>query len=261
MSKTFKELSHWHNHRPLDQKAKIKLTPQQALRFQRRNQFFMAEMRDYAASLSSSVGGILEPETVFVAPTNNQQHKTYISAIMTDVSTGPNFTKGLQKPGKKAHSKVGKPSVKDMAASISQQKEMGIMHKQMRKWVYKRESFDKESNLVIRFTKVKEYMFSLSKDSHNVLEAEISTYLLDTLIQMLIANSNYRQEHKAMSIAVLIWETISRITKAKQGVSFDIASYVENIIKLLGLPNVSLHVQSQKKLSFNVLLSDPKWLI
>ncbi|KJK62905.1 hypothetical protein P875_00034257 [Aspergillus parasiticus SU-1] len=61
ISRISEELSHWHNHRKsLDTKTIHKLTGWQL----RRNQFFMAEMRLYAASLTNSTGGILKPETV-----------------------------------------------------------------------------------------------------------------------------------------------------------------------------------------------------
>lgn len=70
----------------------------------------MAEMRDYAASLTNAAGGILEPETVFVVLQKDREPKVTLK-----------WGKDQSKPGK-SPSKAGKPSVRDMAASARQEK-------------------------------------------------------------------------------------------------------------------------------------------
>ena len=62
----FREVTHWHNQRSLNQKTKVVVEkdPKIAKKALRRNQFFMAEMTSYAASLTNAVGKVLDPETI-----------------------------------------------------------------------------------------------------------------------------------------------------------------------------------------------------
>jgi hypothetical protein len=62
--KVFEELSHWHNHKHV---IAIKGSTQKLGFFaRRRNDWFMAEMHAYAASLTNAVGKALDPETIIV---------------------------------------------------------------------------------------------------------------------------------------------------------------------------------------------------
>ena len=66
-ARIFQEVTHWHNaKRRLDAKATKELTGKEKSRALRRNQFFMAEMFSYAASLTNAAGKMLEPETITV---------------------------------------------------------------------------------------------------------------------------------------------------------------------------------------------------
>ncbi|RJE24609.1 DEAD DEAH box helicase [Aspergillus sclerotialis] len=241
-STIFKELSHWHNHRwPVDQKANTVLTPQEISNIRRRNQFFMAEMRDYAASLTNAVGGILEPETVFIAPSKDKGK---------EAKSAPKWTKDKGKPGKQAPAKSGKPSVRDMATSARQEKQNEALDKQIQKWSYKRDSFDQEKVNATRFTKVQQYLATVPSDKRCMVEAEILTYVLGTLVEVLTCQSENIEENKAMSIIAFMWDIICRISKLRDGITADIEAGVSNTIKTFGLPSISLEIQSQRKLSF-----------
>lgn len=65
-AKVFKDATHWHNTRPVVAKnLSIRQKPHKRGFFAlRREQWLMAEMRTYAASLTNAVGKVLEPETV-----------------------------------------------------------------------------------------------------------------------------------------------------------------------------------------------------
>ena len=63
----FREVSHWHNTKPLQSRSgPIVKDEKAAKKALRRNQFFMSEMTTYAASLTNAVGRALEPETIHV---------------------------------------------------------------------------------------------------------------------------------------------------------------------------------------------------
>ncbi|KAG5301698.1 DEAD/DEAH box helicase [Histoplasma ohiense] len=51
------------------------MTEKQAFFANRRNQRFMSEMADYAASLTNATGGILKPETIFVQSGKDEKQK------------------------------------------------------------------------------------------------------------------------------------------------------------------------------------------
>lgn len=234
-STIFKELSHWHNHRRLiDQKANTALTPRQIMYAQRRNQFFMAEMRDYAASLTNAVGGILEPESVFV-----------VSAKDRELKAAPKWAKEKNKPGKQPPAKANKPTVRDIAASARQEKQNEALDKQIQKWSYKRDVLDQDQDLANRFTKTQQYLASVPSDKRSMVEAEILTYLLSTLIEVLTGQPGNHE-----SIMASTWDVICRISKLKTGITADIVECVTNTVKNLGLPAIDLEAQSHRKLSF-----------
>jgi len=65
-ARIFREVSHWHNaKKPLAHKGPpTALSAKEEFWIARRNQWFMAEMRDYASSLTNSIGKSLDPETI-----------------------------------------------------------------------------------------------------------------------------------------------------------------------------------------------------
>ncbi|KAL2701010.1 hypothetical protein AAEP93_007829 [Penicillium crustosum] len=238
-SQIFKEDSHWHSSRPLDQK-KVILTPQEVERNHKRNQRFMAEMRDYAASLSGS-----QPEPIVVESSSSSRQKSHQTpSAGRDVGT-------TSKPDKKSHSKSGKPSTKERAAAFVHQKAMEVTQKQRQKWknVYNDE-FAQIDDLVTRFTKLNGYLTSLPKDSRQVLEPEILTCLIDTLLRLLFVERINVQSKKHMLIVTRIWEIVTCLAKIKQGISSDIVAYVSTVCQILGLPAAQLHADSEQKLSF-----------
>lgn len=239
--KEFKEDSHWHSSRPLDQK-KVILTPQEVERSHKRNQRFMAEMRDYAASLSSS-----QPEPIVVESSSSSRQKSHQTpSASRDVGTHPTTSKSDKKS-----SKSGKPSTKEMAAAFVHQKAMEVTQKQRQKWknVYNDE-FALIDDLVTRFTKLNGYLTSLPKDSRQVLEPEIMTCMIDTLLRLLFVERINVQSKKHILIVTRIWEIVTCLVKIKQGISSDIVAYVSTVCEILGLPAAQLHADSEQKLSF-----------
>ncbi|KAJ5431201.1 hypothetical protein N7445_008933 [Penicillium cf. griseofulvum] len=231
------EDTHWHSSKPLDQK-KVILTPQEVERSHKRNQRFMAEMRDYAASLSGS-----QPEPIVVESGSSSRQKSHQTpSASRDVAS---------KPDKKSHSKSGKPSTKERAAAFVHQKAMEVTQKQRQKWknVYNDE-FALIDDLVTRFTKLNGYLTSLPKDSRQVLEPEVLTCMIDTLLRLLFVERTNVQSKKHMLIVTRVWEIVTSLSKIKQGISSDIVTYVSTVCQVLGLPAAQLHADSEQKLSF-----------
>ncbi|KKZ63284.1 hypothetical protein EMCG_00267 [[Emmonsia] crescens] len=259
-SRIFQELSHWHNHRrPIGNKtAAPKLTDKQAFFANRRNQFFMAEMADYAASLTNATGGILKPETVFVQTGKDDKHKkSATSKPIVVPRPKANEKKGPAKSGGK------KNPTKDLAAAANEKKKKEVTDKQLQAWAKVKATFDKESDLAIRFTNVKKYLAERPSDSRVTLEAEISTYMLSILVQLWITRCTTGDRDRSLHIAAFIWDMICRIAKIKEGITPEIAAYVAETVKALRLPEVELGVQpsrksSQAAIQFSLLESDKK---
>ena len=237
-SRKFMEMTHWHSSKPLEQ-TKAVVSAQRSWKYQKQNQRYMAEMRQYAESLIGSAG-MSQPEIVVAESSNNPQQKLPVA------KEGKQYSG----PKKKNQSGDGKPSVKETAALTIQQKVADGEKKQREKWKRKLETIPESASPVTRFTAVEEYLSTLTKDSRIVLEPEILAYLLDQLVQVISAERKDEQGSKHTLVATQIWGIVTRLMKIKQSISFGISRHVENLCHLLGLPSVQLPAQCDEPLSF-----------
>lgn len=249
-SRLFKELSHWHNHkRPIDQKVAPAMTEWQKLRSDRRNQLFVTEMRDYAASLTNAVGGILRPETIIVTSSKGREKKAMADAAETrHITTGSQLKKNSAQGGKKKGPKL---NVRGLAATAVLEAQTSTINKQIEAWAVKRAGLDIEQNLVSRFLTTKNYLDGLAPSKRAALEAEVCTYQLKTLVETWIMNCVAAEQARATPVVGLIWSLILQITRLNQGVTPEITNCVANTVDALRLPALEpVPVQSQRKLSF-----------
>ncbi|RMZ45908.1 hypothetical protein AFCA_001133 [Aspergillus flavus] len=248
ISRISEELSHWHNHRKtLDTKTIHKLTGWQL----RRNQFFMAEMRQYAASLTNSTGGILKPETVFVQSENNNQHRQIQTSRsgMNDGLEGLQLTKN-RSTQKSSRSKIRPSSVRDQAAAQQLIKRDEAISRHWKSWRVKILELDQEHNYAARYVKLKQYLQALSNDKRSAIESEVLTYGLSTLVVLWIDKCSSNKRDRSMSVAALIWATTCEIARKKHDVTEDIAKCLQGTISKLGLPAVEISARSKRPLSF-----------
>ncbi|OQU93957.1 hypothetical protein CLAIMM_00390 [Cladophialophora immunda] len=241
-SRIFKELSHWHNHRrPIDQRAAWAATEWQKARANRRNQLFMTETRDYAASLTRAIGGVLEPETIIVTKSKVGQVKKQ------DPS---NRSKPQQASAHRGKKQGTGTIVKSQSAATTQENQSKDITKLANAWSSKRTEFSREPNLTSRFLQVKNYLNGLAKKKRVGLEAEVAVYLLSILVEIwtLKCTTEYRVE--AVPVMGLIWNQILQIRKLDQGITKEIAAYVANTIRDFRLPALEpLQVQEQHSTS------------
>ncbi|KAM5464132.1 putative RNA helicase [Microsporum ferrugineum] len=236
-SRVFLELSHWHNHhRPIGSKtSSVKITEREAFRANRRNQFFMAEMTDYSASLTNASGGVLNPETVFLNSAKDERKLTS--------SKGPgSHSQANEKYPAKSNGK-SKPSAKDLALAANEKRRNELIDKQLRAWRTVKANFHKENDLASRFTKVKKYLSDRPSDSSVALQAEIWTYLLSILVKLWVSRCFAGERDRSLHIAAFIWDIVYRVSKMKDGLTPDIAADILATTKALRLPDVELPVQ------------------
>ncbi|KAI4117463.1 MAG: hypothetical protein LQ345_002301 [Seirophora villosa] len=225
-NKVFKELSHWHNaRRRLDPKAFHAVSDREKGRAMRRNQFFMAEMAAYAASLTGVTGKTLEPELI-------------------TVSDGGRPATGQSSRGSNAEA--------IRAANVAA-KGGGISDKTMAAWKTVRSNLDAERQLKSRYRKASVYLRELPDEKRSVVEAEVQFYVLVTLLRMyriLCKQIDANTQHQIDGVTALLLST-ARDAAVARGLTKTIIKQIKSIIQTLKLPEVDFPpTDHDRKLSF-----------
>ncbi|KAL8648795.1 MAG: hypothetical protein Q9226_005845, partial [Calogaya cf. arnoldii] len=242
-AKVFQEVSHWHNaKRRLDPRAAHVLSDRDKMRAMRRNQFFMAEMASYAASLTGVTGKILEPELITVSdekPANELVERT-----------NENNDTAKQRKGQASK---GASNAKAIIAANVAAKGGGVADKAMAAWKTVRANFDAERSLQSRYRKTKAYLRDLPSDKRAIVQAEVEYYIICTLLKMyriLSKQTDGTNQHQTNGVTALIFSTVRGLPMAK-GLTKAIVSQVKSIMQALKLPNVEFPgVETEGKLSF-----------
>ncbi|KAI4223032.1 MAG: hypothetical protein LQ349_007511 [Xanthoria aureola] len=243
-AKVFQEVSHWHNaKRRLDPKAAIVLSDRDKMRAMRRNQFFMAEMASYAASLTGVTGKILEPELITVS----EDAKPAKEAVER---TKENRDTSKQRKGQATK---GASNAKAIIAANVAAKGGGVADKAMAAWKTVRANLDAE-RLQSRYRKSKAYLRDLSSDKRAIVQAEVEYYIICTLLKMyriLSKRTDGTNQHQIDGVTALIFSAIRGLPLAK-GLTKTIVNQVKSIIQALRLPEVEFPAaEIDAKLSFD----------
>ena len=235
------EVSHWHN-------AKRRLDPKQSqatpasekekFRALRRNQFFMAEMQAYAASLTNAAGKVLEPETVTVSASNYPDSKMQKPVSEKPLSEKPQ--KGKPASNRKGGGK--KVMLEEIAANKAV-KDSENDERVFSSWGTVRKNLESERQLQSKYFKIKAYLRDLPESKRVVVQAEVEYHLLCVLYEIYrllrkvsISRSNASSQEELLGIAALMWNT-SRALMNVYGLTKTIAERTALIIKALSLPD------------------------
>ncbi|KAL4939941.1 hypothetical protein BDV06DRAFT_213885 [Aspergillus oleicola] len=252
MSRTFQELSHWHNHkRPLNSRQTASLTEWQKVMVNKRNQFFMADVQRYAASLTNAVGGSLEPESVFVKRQQKRNHKLLKSISQDQMRAGEASGRASRLPFGRKNMQHGKPSVRDQAEEYQRSKQEQAVKSHFAAWRRMVLDFEKELDYCTRYTKVQQYFSALSTDKRSAIRLEVLAYLTSTLVLAWKERCDTERREHSMHIVALIWHTVQEIAKAKHGLTRQIAECMEATVKVLNLPRLDIPRGENRDLSFN----------
>jgi superfamily II DNA or RNA helicase len=253
----FREVSHWHNtKRPIDPKLREETqlrSAKQRFFANRRNQWFMAEMMAYAASLTNAIGRTLEPEIVTtgakkpLAPTDKKEEQVK--------------PKVNPKGGKKGGPNKKQAIMAEIAASKSKKDEVSS-EKLLQGWRLTCASLEKEPTLVGRYQKTKQYLATFNTDlKREVLEGEVRLYMLNVLLGMWISHCREKTKDKGYHVAALIFDTITAFTKLRAPITKTVAACITTSIKTLELPQVSVPTpDGDRKLAFTFVLQTPPTL-
>ncbi|KAL8716680.1 MAG: hypothetical protein Q9225_006010 [Loekoesia sp. 1 TL-2023] len=244
-ARVFRELSHWHNAKKrLDPKASHALSDRDKQRALRRNQFFMAEMAGYAASLTGVTGKLLEPELITVS----EAGKAPKDAIERTKENN-DITKQ-----RKGQASKGTSNAKAIIAANVAAKGGGVADKTMAAWKTVRTNLDAERQLQSRYRKTRNYLRDLSSEKRAIVEAEVEYYALVTLLKiyrLFCKPTEINIQHQIDGISALLFSTIRELTVAR-GLTKTIINQVKAVVQALKVPGVDFPpTEADRKLSFD----------
>ena len=259
----YQEVSHWHNaKRRLDPKHAHQLPgfEKEKSRALRRNQFFMAEMQAYAASLTNAAGKALEPDTISVSEMKGG--KLEISKENRDSMTKSDKSqRGKAPPNKKS---AGKQAMLNNIAAGKAAKDSDTADKSFSSWHTVRKNLESERTLRAKYLKMKAYLDSLPEQKRIVLQAEVQFHLFCILVEMYSSLRKGMDPQKVSSkielfgITALLWDSARNIA-GSEGLTKTIAQQVKGVIKALNLPDPGVPTSSmERKLAFDPGLLVPK---
>ena len=261
-SRIFREISHWHNpKRATDRKKTIQIGNDKAgMRLRRSNQRYMDEMAKYAASLTNAAGKILEPQTITV----QKETKTSLSKAQKAASNPGNAqqTQSGSVPNNKKAGSKGKTTVnktKELAKANILAKKDVYAESTFASWANRREAFDKILDPEARYRRTKTYQDDLPKNKLITVDAEITLYNLQPLLEIWSGYCRADRRNEGFKIAALIWNQIRRLWNMENGLTEEILAHSLEVCRTLGLPpnNKAAAVIIDHPLTFNFKIPQP----
>lgn len=255
-ARIFQEISHWHNaKRRMDPKFVHPLSEKDKARAMRRNQFFMAEMQAYAASLTNAAGKILEPEIVAVSD-GKKTIKSHAESSKESDDSGSS-RKSYNTKSTSNRKGAGKRSMLESIAASKATKDSGIVEKLFSSWQSVRKGLDSEPQLSSKYFKTKTYLRGLPESKRVVLQAEVGFYILTILVDIYRNLCSKRDEKdfargpELYGIAALIWDSVRKLS-ITDGLTETITDYITQLSKIMDLPIMeSPQPTSDRKLTFS----------
>ena len=254
-ARIFREVAYWHNaKKPIIPKGIPAVSAKQEFWAARRNQWFMAEMRTYAASLTNAVGKSLEPETIVIGgkqitagasaeKTGHGGKKPAKNAKDENTKEDKNAKDDKKKKGAKPGKGAGKAAMLESIAATRAKKDELADQKSVSAWHTTMKNLSAERELPARYAKAKEYQTSLNSEKRDLFGAEVGLYMLSTLLEYWIQVARTKERDNGLGTAALIWHLVRSIPS--QGtLTKSIFAKLELTKTTLGLPLASPEVPS-----------------
>lgn len=258
--KLYRETSHWHNHKkPLNPKY---AAPEKVSKWKnplRTNQFYMAEMTSYAASLTGAKGRALEPETITVG----------VKKLSKPEDEKPSKSSKPVKPGKPAPKEepaaANKKGTKKAAAGLTKAQQIIADNKEKKggaetdkafsAWTGVMKGYEELASDQEKYLRAKLYLDSLDSARAFHIEGDINAYLLQSLLSWWGKYCKAEKKSEGFHVVALIWTVVRTIFTSKNAISKEIVQHVEKICKLVGISDAmsgtAAPVTIDRKLSFN----------
>jgi hypothetical protein len=248
-NKIFSELTHWHNTKPVIRKGV--LGPKVGWWILRRNQYFMAEMIAYAASLTNASGKVLDPEVIISTgpkklpimpkPTNGKAVHEKKEAPKKEAKAGKKG--GPVKKGGKAAALEAAAAVK---ASKVDQQELRIFQA----WEGIIRDLQKMSDLGVRYSRAKKYSQGLSSRDAAAVGAEVDLFMVGLLLELWTQDNDATNNR---AYAALIWDHSTRLYRNPEGLTKSIIDTINEIVQILGIPALPFKAPTiDRKLPFTI---------
>jgi hypothetical protein len=241
----FSELSHWHNaDKPLVIKGQQiqKMDP----RAYKRNQRFMTEVRDYAASLTNAVGKVLDPEVIVVKeqPSGKAKPKHAIEAKQKKESG-----KGKQKSATK-----GKEAALASAAKVQQVRDERDERNYYNAWDAKCKELGKVKSADQRYLMTDKYYQSLQRPAQAVIQSEVILFKVLCLHEAAQASSETSTERSRVAgYIALIWELVAGAASQKLRMHPSAAKTINDLLEHVQLPRFEFATaETNRRLPFKV---------
>lgn len=255
-ARIFQEISHWHNaKRRIDPKKIHPLSEKDKGRALRRNQFFMAEMQAYAASLTNAAGKSLEPKALTVS-----DGKKPIKNLIESSKDGDDSGSSRKPQNTKSASNRKGASKRSMLESIAANKatkDSGIAEKLFVSWQSVRKGLDSEPQLSSKYFKTKTYLRGLPESKRAGLQVEVGFYTLTILVDIYRNLCSKRDEEdfstgsELYGTAALIWDSVRKLS-VTDGLTKMITDYITQLSRAIGLPAMDPpQPTSDRKLTFS----------
>jgi hypothetical protein len=244
----FREVSHWHNQRSLNQKTKVVVEkdPKIAKKALRRNQFFMAEMTSYAASLTNAVGKVLDPETI----TLGDKSKAGQAKSMTPTQTTEN-KRPKQAPRQSTKNiNASKEAMFANIAASSKRKDEENAKQWYQAWTVSCAGLEKQVDLASRYNKARQYLADRNEAQRQVIGPDVRMYMLNVLLEMWVRFCRDGTKEKGLYVAALLFDN-ARTLCNYDTVTKTIAKCLAITVERLQLPTLEVPTeQGDRKLPF-----------
>ena len=255
MGRIHREITHWHNaKRPLIVKAATPMSPRDAKRIMKRNDFFMAEMQAYAASLTNATGKSLEPEIVTVSDkpvakaAHNKEDKP--DAVPGSRPSTPKLPKS-KNAGKKPS---GKQAMLNDIAVNKAVKDSESVDKVFSAWRIVRTDLAAEKSLQSQYVKMTAFLNNLPDAKRAILKPEVQWNLFNVLLTMYTILSKEKGSHRMPekdSIAALLFDTARKLATT-DGLTKTISTQLQSVVNALRFPRIDIPMPSiDRKLAYD----------
>jgi hypothetical protein len=238
-SAIFSEISHWHNaDRPLVTKGH----QVQKLGFHahKRNQYFMTEMINYAASLTNAVGKSLDPEIIVVKDSTKAKARSKLLIEDKPKKARDKSAHKQQKGGRAA----AFAAAEALQASKMQQEE----RKFLSAWDAECKEIVKTTDWESRYLKIDKYLNLLPKKGQTFIGPEVALFKMVCLHEIcsslaLVAKTGvqYKQTmllegYRVNGYVAIIWDTATTVARQAHGVTSSVGQGINKVLSQAGLP-------------------------
>ena len=254
-ARIFQEVTHWHSvKRKLD--AKSAQTPSAKEKFWalKRNQYFMAEMLSYAASLTNASGKALAPETITVSDVRKLGQRLQESEKENRLMVKASKARGGK--GAPKGKVVGNKTVRENINATRAAKEEDSAEKIFKAWETVCKLIDSEALPRSRYMQAKAYLNGLPDKKEKQLQAEVEFYKLCALFEIYQTSisteqaKNLSMTNDTIGISAMLWASVRELASINS-LTKPIVDNAQQIVMTLGLPTVDFPApQSTRPLSF-----------